>query len=145
MQSLRRSLLTLVLAMLLVAPGMRMALAEPNGMIHLQLNKLEPGRDGCQTHVVLHNDRARDLQSIKLELVVFDADGVVNRNLVLPFSSLPPDKTKHQAFVLDGLSCDRIGRILVNDVRECTDQEGPVDGCLGLLALTSLAEAPFIK
>ncbi len=121
------------------------AAAVPSGLIHLELNKLQPSPDGCQTHLVLHNDRASELQSLKLEFAVFGTDGVVQKSVALPVSFLPPGKTRYQAFVLDDLPCGVIGRILLNDVRDCHDRAGPLEGCLGGLILNNLTTVPFIQ
>ncbi len=116
-----------------------------DGEVHVELNKLEPNGAACRAYLVLKNDAGAALETLKLDLVMFDTDGVVARRLAVETAPLPAGKTSLKVFDIDGLACEAVGRVLLNDVMACADASGPRDDCLGLV--TPLARGPvaFIK
>jgi hypothetical protein len=119
------------------------AAAEPG--IAVELNKLEPRKDACRAYLVLKNGTGSAFQELKLDLVMFDADGVVGRRVAVQGAPLGAGKTSLKVFDIDGIPCPGIGRILLNDVMACRDASGPRDDCTGLVTTSSRAAAPLIK
>ena len=77
---------------------------------------------------------AAALESLKLDLVVFDTDGVIHRRTIVELGPMRAGRTMVKTYVFD-TACDRIGAVLVNDVTACAP--GEVNACLDGLALTS--------
>ena len=52
--------------------------------VALELNKLEPTDKGCRAYMVVNNPTDTVYQTYKLDLVLFQADGVIGRRVELP-------------------------------------------------------------
>lgn len=113
--------------------------------VNVELNKLEAGEDACRAFVVLHNDSPHQFESLKLDLVVFDPDGIVSRRLAVETAPIPTDKTLLKVFGIDGLACDGISRVLLNDVLECRDANGERSDCLPMVSTSAKPGLEFIK
>lgn len=113
--------------------------------VQVELNKLEPNGAACRAYLVLANGTASAFETLKLDLVLFDPDGVVARRLAVETAPLPAGKTSLKVFDIDGLACAHVGRVLVNDVMACADASGSRADCLGLVEPGSRTPAPFIK
>lgn len=109
--------------------------------VNVELNKLEPNNGACRAFMVTENGRDTALSSLKLDLVMFDDDGIVAKRLAVELGPLPAGKTRVKAFDIDGVSCQGISRILLNDVLSCSGAED----CLSLVSVTSRSDADFIE
>ena len=148
---LRCSLLAVGLAASLLAaatPG----LAEPaapavtdRAKLSIELNKLEAGERGCRIYLVVNNETDTSYSAYKLDLAIFQPDGVYAQGLKLNLAPIRQMKRSVKLFDLEGLACDRIGSILVNDAVECRTDAGPVADCLTGLSLSSLASVKISK
>ena len=120
------------------------ALAMDPAPIRLELNRLEPVEQGCRVYLVVGNEGAEALQSLKLDLVLFRSDGVIDRRLALETGPLRAAKTSVKLFDLTDLPCDGLGSILVNDVLAC-GASGEAADCFPRLALATRTPAGFNK
>lgn len=116
-----------------------------DGEVRVELNKLEPSDAACRAYLVLENGTERAFETLKLDLVMFDAEGVVAKRLAVETAPLPPAKTSLKVFDIDGLPCERVGRVLLNDVMACADASGTREDCLGLVAPAARGSVPFLK
>ena len=87
--------------------------------VSLELNKLEPHEKSCRAYLVVNNHTDAAFQSVKLDLVMFQSDGVIGRRFALELAPLRPKKRTVKLFDLDGVACERVGSFLLNDVIEC--------------------------
>ena len=142
--SLRRPQLLWLLSLLAVPMLSAAASADPTAL-SVELNKLEPQGSGCRAYVVVQNDSATQFQTVKLDLVLFQQDGVIGRRFAIDLAPLKPQKRTVKLFDLDGLACDRIGSLLINDVVECKTADGPLDDCLAGLSVKSLTNVQLSK
>ncbi|WP_416899443.1 MAG: Tat pathway signal sequence domain protein [Minwuia sp.] len=138
-----RSLLA-VLTVLAIAGWVEGATAQ-EGRVALELNKLEQQGDSCRAYVLLQNGSQQDFSSLRLDLVMFDGEGIVAQRLALETAPLPPAKTSLKVFDIAGLACASIGRILLNDVLACDSAAGAVEDCLGLIDVSARGELSLIK
>jgi hypothetical protein len=113
--------------------------------ISLELNKLETSDKGCRAYVVVSNPSATSFDAYKLDLVMFQADGIIGRRFAVDLAPLRPSKRTVKLFELDGTNCDGIGSFLVNDVMECRSDAGPVNDCLARLQVKSLTKVEISK
>ena len=130
---------------LLAAPLFSIAAYADPTALTVELNKLEPQGNGCRAYVVVQNDSAKQFQTVKLDLVLFQQDGVIGRRFAIDLAPIKPQKRTVKLFDLDGLACDRIGSLLINDVVECKTAEGPLDDCLAGLTVKSLTNVQLTK
>ena len=113
--------------------------------VAIELNKLEPKNGACRAYFVLENHSGIAFKTLKLDLVMFDADGIVNKRLAAELGPLPLGKTSLKVFDMDDLSCTELGRLLLNDVTACADDSGSRDDCLTVLSASTRAAVSFIK
>ena len=113
--------------------------------ITLELNKLEPSDKGCKAYVVASNPTTTSYDALRLDLVMFQTDGVIGRRFALELAPLRPGKRTVKMFDLDGTKCDGIGSFLINDVMECKSEAGPVADCLSRIKVNSLTKVELSK
>jgi len=113
--------------------------------VTLELNKLEKSDKGCRAYVVVTNTTSTTYDAYKLDLVMFQTDGVIGRRFALDLAPVRPDKRTVKLFDLDGTVCEDIGNFLVNDVMDCRTDAGPAEGCLPGLNVKSLTKAGISK
>lgn len=139
----RRSLVCLLVALLVAASGA--AAAAQGEQVSVELNKLEPADDACRTYLVLENGFERELESLRLDLVVFDTDGIIARRLAVETGPLAAGTTRVKAFNFDRVDCDAVGRLLLNGVLDCETADGAVEGCARAVEPSSRGDVPFIR
>ena len=113
--------------------------------ITLELNKLEKSDKGCRAYVVVTNPTKTSYDAFKLDLVMFQKDGVVGRRFALELSPMRPEKRSVKLFDLDGAQCEEIGSFLINDVIDCRTSTGPATDCLARLKVKSLTKVEISK
>lgn len=113
--------------------------------IAVELNKLETIESGCRIYVVVDNKSETDFKTLKLDLVLFRADGIVDQRFFVDLAPLRNQKRIVKLFELNKVACDDIGSFLVNDVVECRSETENINGCLARMSVSSLAKAPLTK
>jgi hypothetical protein len=111
----------------------------------IELNKLEPADKGCRAYMVVNNTTDTTYQSFKIDLVLFQTDGVIGRRFSIELAPLRPKKKSVKLFEIDGIACDKIGSLLINDVMECKADAGPVPNCLDSLKTSTLTNVQLSK
>jgi hypothetical protein len=121
------------------------AAGQGTGPVSIELNRLEPVDGSCQAYLVVGNRTASSFDSRALDLVMFDAEGIVSRRMAVDLAPLPAGKTSVRVFSLDGNDCETVGRVLLNSVLSCRDASGEQPDCLGLIETLSRTATPFIE
>ena len=101
--------------------------------VQVELNTVETAENRCRITFVIENKAKDGLESLKLDLAVFNPQRVVQRRLATELGPVRGGKTIVKTFALDGV-CGEIGSILVNDV---TCAPGTPDACIDGLSLSS--------
>lgn len=115
------------------------------GSVNVELNRLDPAENNCKASLVITNESGIEFESLALDLVVFDNDGIIAGRMAVELGPLAGTKTSVRAFSLGGMECDSVGRMLLNSVVSCETGEGKRSDCLGLIQTSSRADAPFIE
>jgi hypothetical protein len=110
--------------------------------VSVELNRLEARNEGCRVWMRVANPGAA-VDPLRLDLVIFGKDSVVNRRLALDLGPLPAEKTMVRIFDLAGTPCDGVGAILLNDVLACGPDAAPA--CLARLAVSSRAQGVALE
>lgn len=131
-----------IVALLLVAVS-ALAQGQESG-VGIELNKLEARDGACRAYLVIENGAGNAFETLKLDLVLFDGDGIIAKRLAVETAPLPTGKTRVKVFDIQGLACGRIERVLLNDVLACQDAGGSRDDCLGLVSVSSRS-VPFVR
>ncbi|WP_448951314.1 hypothetical protein [Labrys neptuniae] len=115
--------------------------------VSIDLNKLETQNGNCRLTMVLVNGRPAVAQSLRADLVMFGADGIVAKRLAVDLGPIPANKTIVKAFDVAGLGCEGIGSILLNDIPACqfADAKAAEPSCLEAVSVSSKAGTKFFK
>ena len=141
----RRSLAFLLAATLATAAGPAFAQSSSAGTFSLELNRLDAVADDCRVTLVEKNGTQSAFTALKLDLVVFDAAGIVTKRVGVDAGPLKAGRTVVKTFDLKGLACNGVGRLLINDVLACEAEGIAADACLDLVEPRSRVAAPFDK
>lgn len=112
--------------------------------LNVELNKLEPHGEACRLYLVFANDTAREFSAFKLDLVFFGREGVIAKRLAVDAAPLKARRTSVRLFDLPDIDCTGIGRILVNDVLECSEGREEVGECHSLVTVSSRADIELV-
>lgn len=113
--------------------------------IKIELNKLEAVEEACRAYVVFENTTQTAFASFKLDLVMFDPEGVINKRLAVEGGPLPAGKTSVKLFDIKDVTCADVDRVLLNDVLSCEGPEGEISDCLADIATSSRHSVVFFK
>lgn len=144
MTLLTRTRTVVVGALALTAATAWPALGQQSSLA-VELNKLESQGDGCRAYLVVNNNGKTEYASFKLDLVLFQKDGVIGRRFAMDLAPLKPEKRTVKLFDLDKIGCKDIGSFLINDVMECKGASGPIEDCLATLSVKSLTDVELSK
>ncbi len=131
-----------VLSALAVPAAAQEAGADKGAPLKLQLNKAEAAGDACRITMVVDNSRGGALKSYKVDLFAFDPEGVAQKRVAVDLGPLPPRKTTVKIFDFAGITCGKIGRVLLNDVLSC-EGDTTRETCLERTETESKASIPF--
>ena len=132
---------TAIVAGLLAGPSV----TAQEDRISVELNKIESDGNACRTYLVLENGLEEDLESLRLDLVAFDGDGIIAQRLAVETAPLDAGATQVKVFSFDRLECKNFNRLLLNGVLACEPSDGSVEGCRDVVQPGSLAKVPFIQ
>ena len=113
--------------------------------VSVELNKLEPQGKSCRVFVLIANKGDTAYQALKLDLILFRPDGVIERRLALDLAPLRAAKTSVKTFDLDALECGGISSILINDAIECRSDTAAISDCLDRVSVASRSSVKFSK
>jgi hypothetical protein len=103
--------------------------------IHIELNAAETvQQDHCRLSFVVQNNAESAIDTLKLDLALFDREGTINRRMIVEIGPVRAAKTIVRTFNVE-TDCGQIGSILLNDVTACAP--GEAGGCLDRLTLSS--------
>lgn len=119
--------------------------SEDDAGILVELNKLENMESRCRAYMMFKNTTAYDIEALKLDLVMFDDGGIIVRRLAVEAPPLGSGRTKVRLFDIQDLSCDRLNRILLNQVMTCESNAGDNFACGPLLRTRSKASTELIQ
>ena len=75
--------------------------------VAVELNKLDATGKGCRAFFVIDNPGDKAFQSLKLDFVFFNADGVIGRRLVVDVAPLRAAKKTVKTFDFDSPPCNQ--------------------------------------
>ena len=113
------------------------------GGLTLELNALKPVEAGCQVTFLAGSTLGAPLDRLTYEFAFFDASGSIDRLLAVDFKGLGAGKSKVIQFALDGLPCDNISRVLINNAAACEGAGVAPTACLDQLTTTTRPTVTF--
>ena len=118
---------------------------ELSDAIQIELNRLEPAGEACRPNLVLVNGTDLMLSEFRLDMVMFDVDGIVADRLAVDASPLLPGNTNLIVFEVPSMACEGIGRVLINAVIACAGGPEVPGACLGLIEPSSRTDVALFK
>jgi|ERR1051325_6267759 hypothetical protein len=106
--------------------------------LRVELNSIETAENRCRLTFVIENKGKTALESLKLDLALFNTEGAVYRRMLVDMAPLRASKTLVKTFEADG-DCARLAAVLVNEVTAC--QPGEPGACQDQLAPSSRVKA----
>jgi hypothetical protein len=119
---------------LVLTPLLALGYARAEEAIRIELNSLENADARCRMSFVIENKNKQALDSLKLDLALFNAEGAMFRRMMIDVAPVRPAKTIVRTFATDG-DCAQIGSLLLNEVAACVPGE-PV-ACQDDMSLSS--------
>ena len=104
--------------------------AEQN--VRVELNTMESTENQCRMTFVVENKSA-SLDSLKLDLVVFNTESIVYRRLLTEMGPVRAGRTIVKTYAIE-TKCAQVGSVLVNDIAACSP--GDTNACLDGLSLS---------
>jgi len=143
MRSRKLPFLTIGIAMLLMLwPQQGMS---DDGKISIELNRVSEVKDACRMSFVFTNGLEVPVETLLIETVLFNKEQSVERFLVLKSRPLSPRKIRVQQFDVRGVACGRLGKLLLNDIKDCKTGDLTAAGCLEKIVPSSRTDVPFIS
>lgn len=105
--------------------------------LSIELNAAEAMEGACKLSFLVENSHASDVAGAVYEAVLFDTDGGVERLTLFDFGTLPAGRPRVRQFAVPGLSCDKLGRVLINGTQSCDAPGLGEDACSKGLELKS--------
>ncbi|WP_051228334.1 hypothetical protein [Pleomorphomonas oryzae] len=133
------------LVLLSASPTLAQSGPTPGGAFSLELNRLDGVDDSCRVTLVERNGTASSFSVLKLDLVVFDEEGIVTKRVGVDAGPLKVGRTTVKTFDLKGLACNSVGRVLINDILSCEAEGIAPDICLDVVEPRSRVSATFDK
>lgn len=121
------------------------AIAASANAVTVELNKLEPSDGACRAYLLVENGTGEAFETLTLDIVMFDQEGIVARRLAVETAPMPAGKTSLKVFDVTDLGCEAIGSVLLNRVLACADASGERDDCLDLISVSARTAVPFIN
>lgn len=117
----------------------------PTDGVRIELNKLEQQGEACRAYLLFENEQGGEYPVYRLDLVLFDDQGRIDRRIAVDASPLRAGKSVVKLFDLTGLQCDGISKILLNDIAPCEDASGAREDCVVSARLGTLTDVDFYK
>lgn len=110
----------------------------------IELNTLETVENGCQISFLVQNGHSADIDQAVFEAVLFDGDGRVERLTLFDFGDLPAARPRVRQFVVPGVVCEGVSRVLINGAETCTGDGLPPAACTEGLELHSRTDVEIL-
>lgn len=125
-------------------PAQTPAETDQGSHVTLELNSVAQVDGACQVSFLIQNGHAADITSAIYEAVLFDTSGGVDRLTLFDFGALPAARPRVRQFVLPGLDCSALGRLLINGAETCTSDGLAPDACGRDLELRSRIDVEIL-
>jgi hypothetical protein len=122
------------LAASLLAAMAASASAIADDALRLELNTTESAQNRCRASFLFENKSDRQIESLKLDLVIFGKENTVQHRMVVEIGPVRRAKTIVRTYEIER-DCAQISAILVNDILAC--EPGETGACLDRLVLSS--------
>ncbi|WP_306151305.1 hypothetical protein [Roseovarius sp. MMSF_3281] len=114
-----------------------LAQEDQGAYVSIELNAAQPVENGCRISFLVQNGHNLDIEQAVYEAVLFDTEGRVDRLTLFDFGALPSARPRVRQFVVPGLACPSLSRLLINGAETCAGDNVPDSACSTDLELRS--------
>ncbi len=136
--------IVLVLSSLGGTDALRAEEAPPQSGVQIELNALTDQGGACRLSFLAQNVHHDDIEQAVYETVLFDRAGGVMMLTLFDFQDLPTGRPRVRQFDLADLSCEAIGRMLINGASQCRSGGGASEICTQALGLSSRTDVELL-
>ncbi len=111
--------------------------------LFVELNSQEQVGVDCQVSFLMKNGLGEELTQFSFEVVIFNEKHQVEKLLVLKSGELSDGKTRVKRYGLKNLTCRKISRYLINDIKQCDAKGFTPKLCLQALVLSNKTTSKF--
>ena len=105
--------------------------------VNIELNKVEQINDACRVFLVIKNNSNYDFNALKPDIVLFNQDDVIHKNMAIELAPLEKKKKSVKAFDLKNYQCANLSSLLVNKFIQCDSITSNDLDCMSLIHLTT--------
>lgn len=113
--------------------------------VNIEINKTEQKEKSCRVYLVVKNDSALSFNTFKMDMVLFNQDDIIIKNMALNIAPLQSEKKIVKAFDLKSTKCNAVSSILVNKIMQCDAKEEKKPDCISMIKLSSKNDISISK
>ncbi len=117
MKFYRTVLAAIVCALPIAAQAQSESDATPGLMV--ELNAVQDVEGACRLTFLVENETETSIDAASYQVVIFDAAGVFERLTLFGFRELPAGRPRVRQFDVRNITCENLGRVLINGVSSC--------------------------
>jgi len=117
---------------------------ESKAKLAIELNALDQRGKACRLSFLVSNKTGVALQALAFELVLFDKSQRIVSLVAAEAGALPKGKTRVKQFDIAERDCATIGKLLLNDITQCTGGALAPQTCLEQVSVGSRAAVPLV-
>jgi len=138
--------LTIGVLVAAVAPGVAPAQSSENTAprLFLELNAVRDVGGACRLTFFAQNGTGAAIDQAVFETVVFDTSGGVVSLSLFDFRDLPLNRPRVRQFDLPGMTCDTVGKALINGANSCIVDGADSQVCDEALSLGSRLDVELL-
>ena len=114
--------------------------AEDRTPLTVELNLIEQEGTSCRTYFVFENGGEVDFANLRLDVFVFNDNGIIGRRFLLDSGAVGAGGTRVRIADLPDTDCAGVGYLLINGVLGCEDTDGAREDCASLINTRTRAE-----
>lgn len=121
--------------------------SQPSGpsALRMELSLLEQQESACRHYVTMENRTEIDFAALRFDLFLFDGAQAILSRVAVASRRIRPNQTRVLVFDVPSVRCERIGRVLVNEVLICQEQGGRMrDDCDDLVRTATRLKVPLV-
>ncbi len=106
-------------AIICILPLAVQAETEAKPGLLVELNAVQDVEGACRLTFLIENESKTSIDSASYQVVIFDASGVFERLTLFGFRDLPAERPRVRQFDVRDITCQNLGRVLINGVSSC--------------------------
>lgn len=113
--------------------------------LSIEINKTEQRENHCRIYLFTQNSSSYAFDALKLDLVLFDQNSIIKKNMALNLAPLPNNKKSVKAFEVKNTACTELSSLLINEVIQCNASNETITDCLELMKVSSKTNISLTK